>query len=93
MADQTSAKEMGVFDRFIGVFTSPRETFESIDRKPTWLFPLLLAIIIAVAGMYLTTDINMKDQETAIQYRMNSGELSDAQIQQYEASREMGQGF
>jgi len=31
--------------RFIGVITSPRETFEDIERRPAWLFPLIIYFV------------------------------------------------
>ena len=31
--------------RVVGVFFSPKNTFEEIVRKPTWIFPLILVVI------------------------------------------------
>jgi hypothetical protein len=39
--------------RFIGVFLSPGETFEDIVRKPDFLVPLILSIVIAVSATEL----------------------------------------
>jgi len=40
--------------RFIGVISSPRETFEDIDRRPAWLPPLIIYFVVfAIAfGFY-----------------------------------------
>ncbi|MDE3137153.1 MAG: YIP1 family protein [Acidobacteriota bacterium] len=38
--------ETGAFGRVVGALVSPRPTFESIARKPTWLLPLLLLLAI-----------------------------------------------
>ena len=38
--------ETGSFDRVVGAIVSPRPTFESIVRKPSWLLPLLLLVAI-----------------------------------------------
>jgi len=42
------------FGRIIGVIFSPKETFESIVRKPTWLVPIILLCLVqcAVVGIY-----------------------------------------
>ena len=42
------------FGRLIGAIFSPRETFESIARRPTWLVPIILlcAVQCAVIGIY-----------------------------------------
>lgn len=42
------------FGRVFGVFFSPKETFQSIARKPTWLVPVLLLCVaeLLVVGVY-----------------------------------------
>lgn len=40
---------LGPMQRLIGVLFSPTETFEDVNRKPTWIAPLLIAIITTVA--------------------------------------------
>src|SRR4051812_31445204 len=42
------------FQRIIGVLFSPDETFRSIARRPDWVVPLLLIVIIALANGILT---------------------------------------
>src|SRR5690349_24850575 len=37
------------FGRIIGVFFSPKATFEDIARKPSWLAPILLLTAIGLA--------------------------------------------
>jgi hypothetical protein len=39
--------------RFVGVFLSPGETFDDIVRKPDFLVPLILSIVIAVSATEL----------------------------------------
>ena len=53
MGNSTNEKEMGVLSRIIGVFSSPRETFVSLDRRPTWLVPFII-LVIAVVVMQVT---------------------------------------
>ena len=61
MSEVDSTKEMGVSGKVVGIFTSPRETFESIDQKPTWFIPFLIVVIISIVLQYFTMDIRMKD--------------------------------
>ena len=41
--------ESGAFGRIIGVLFSPKATFESIVRRPTWALPLILLCILQLA--------------------------------------------
>jgi hypothetical protein len=41
---------LGPIQRLTGILFSPGETFQDINRKPTWIVPTLIAIVIAVAG-------------------------------------------
>ena len=43
-----AAAEIGSFGRVVGAIASPRPTFESIVRKPTWLLPVLLMLVLNV---------------------------------------------
>jgi len=60
--EKTEAGEMSALGRLTGIFTSPRQVFESIDRKPTWLVPFLVTCVVAIALQVLIMDIGMKDQ-------------------------------
>ncbi|MGH9686787.1 MAG: YIP1 family protein [Candidatus Acidiferrales bacterium] len=42
----------GAWSRLLGVVVSPRATFESIGRKPSWLLPVLLIVFVNVAATY-----------------------------------------
>jgi hypothetical protein len=55
------SKEMGVFERITGVFISPKETFEAIDQKPTWLVPFIIIVVMTLGMAVLTRDIGMQD--------------------------------
>ncbi len=67
--ETTPVREMGVFGRIIGIFTSPRETFESIDRKPTWLVPFIINLVFVIVLQYLVMDIAIKDQIATMKAR------------------------
>lgn len=42
-------QSMGAFARVIGAIFSPRATFQDIARKPSWLLPLLILIILSMS--------------------------------------------
>ena len=50
---------LGPGQRLIGVLLSPGETFQDINRKPTWLAPMLIAIIVGVSSsLFLNWRVN-----------------------------------
>ncbi|HVA72251.1 MAG TPA: YIP1 family protein [Candidatus Limnocylindrales bacterium] len=54
MATTTAAvpetpQHIGAFGRVIGAIVNPRPTFEDIARKPSWLAPLLVMVILSIA--------------------------------------------
>jgi hypothetical protein len=53
---------LNAFGRIIGIFSSPKETFVSIDQKPTWLVPFLVTVIIAIGLNFLVMNIGIQDQ-------------------------------
>jgi hypothetical protein len=42
-------EKVNSFGRIIGVIFSPKQTFESIGRQPTWLAPVILTTLISLA--------------------------------------------
>ncbi|MFI5173571.1 MAG: Yip1 family protein [Terriglobia bacterium] len=40
-------------ERIIGVFISPKATFEDINRKPDWIVPAVLILLVALAITYV----------------------------------------
>ena len=48
-APVSSAAPKGLIARFIGVITSPRETFQSVAAHPKWLGMLTLTTVIVAA--------------------------------------------
>lgn len=41
------------FARIVGVLFSPKATFEDINRKPDWLVPLIVVVLIALISSYV----------------------------------------
>jgi hypothetical protein len=68
-APSEEKKEMGVFEKMAGVFISPRETFEAIDRKPTWLVPFIILVVMTLGMTLLTRDIGIQDMMAKFQAR------------------------
>ena len=51
--DQTPPEEparLGPHQRLVGVMFSPGETFADINRKPTWIAPVIIAVLTVVAS-------------------------------------------
>jgi len=47
---QSEPARLGPLQRLIGVLFSPGETFADINRKPTWLAPLLIAMVLGAGS-------------------------------------------
>ena len=84
-ADAKATKQMGVLGRIVGVFTSPRETFESVNQKPAWLVPFLIVVVVMIIMQFLAMDIGIKD-------RLAMMEARDMPAEQYEAARAQMEG-
>ena len=55
MQDQQIPEEparIGPFGRLTGTLLSPGETFEDINRKPTWIAPMIVAILAVLASTF-----------------------------------------
>ncbi len=72
------------FGRVIGVLFSPGKTFEDIVRKPSWLLPVILSIILGLlVGFALNQRINWRDYiNQQIEKSPRAAQLSAEQKQQ-----------
>ena len=75
---------MSFLQKLIAIFTAPRQAFESINVKPTWLAPYLIIVILSIALQYMLTDITMQDQIAMMEAKDMSAEQLDAVRQQLE---------
>ena len=48
-ASEAQARSISSFGRIIGVFFSPKNTFEDIVRKPSWVLPIVLLTVLSLA--------------------------------------------
>ena len=55
--EATPSKEMSAVNKIVGIFTSPREAFLSIDQKPSWLVPFIIGLIFFAFFQFMTMDI------------------------------------
>jgi len=78
--------ERSVVQNLIGVFTSPRETFEAIRAKPSWLIPFLLVCVVGFGSVYLTRNVRVQEQIERIQNNPNiPSEQADKIIERMES--------
>jgi uncharacterized protein YneF (UPF0154 family) len=74
VALQTEPQPTGPFSRLAGIFFQPRQTFEDINRRPTWAVVLILTILISLVGtlafMNLIGFENIMDQQIRDNPRM-----------------------
>jgi hypothetical protein len=85
-AETPSTSEMSTMQKIIGIFTSPRRTFEAIDQNPTWFLPYLIGIIFFLIFQFLTVDLQMD-------YRLEMMEArGDIPAEAMEAARAQMQG-
>jgi hypothetical protein len=52
---------MNFFNRFIGVISSPQETFKTLSEKPVWIDALIVILIAIVLFTHLTMPYTLKD--------------------------------
>ncbi len=65
MSTETTTSNGGgssAFQTIINVFLSPREAFEAVDRKPTWVLPFVILLIVTIASAIVVTPIAMEDR-------------------------------
>lgn len=80
------SSESGPLSRIIGVFTSPKLTFESIGRRPDWLIPFIIIVLLSGALTFfmqpiITTEAIQKQQEKMEERGMSADQI-DAAVEQ-----------
>ncbi len=73
-----SPKPLGVFERFIGVFTSPAATMRDIAAHPTWLPPMIIAVLVALVFSIFSQDLILERQRTEV--RKRNPEMTEQQL-------------
>ncbi|MCB9508807.1 MAG: YIP1 family protein [Deferribacteres bacterium] len=62
MKNDESASEMTGLQRLVAIFSAPTKAFASINRKPTFAFPIIFAICAVTALQLLTLDVQLSDR-------------------------------
>jgi len=80
------SNESGPLSRMMGVFFSPKLTFASIGRKPDWLIPFIIIILLAVISVYFMQPIiiseSLQKQHEKMEERGMSAEQMDTAAEQ-----------
>ncbi len=81
--ETTQVSEKNFIAKWIDVYFSPSETFDSLDRKPDWVLPLVLVAVLTVISFIL---IAPQIQEMQIQAMMDRGMSEDEAYQGIETA-------
>jgi Yip1-like protein len=71
---------IGPFGRIMGVFFSPKATFEDIARKPSWVVPMALLILISI-GLSVTL-VHRADWVEVTKEQITKSKFASRQIDQ-----------
>lgn len=67
-----SQRELNVVQKILGVFFSPTKTFESINRKPGWIVPIVVFLLITITVSIIANPILLPMQKEKILERMEA---------------------
>jgi hypothetical protein len=83
-APEAPGQSISAFGRIVGVFFSPKATFEDIVRKPTWLLPVaLMTVLSIIVSIGLNQRVNWRDfMSQQIEKSPRASQLSAEQKQQ-----------
>ena len=90
---EASAAAVSPFGRVRGVLFSPKSTFEDIVRKPSWLLPVAISILLGLfVGVAINQRVNWRDfMSQQIEKSPRAAQLSSEQKeQQIEAGAKFG---
>lgn len=80
--DTKNVEKSGPLALFTAVITDPEKAFKSINAYPSWIFPIMLSLLLGVVYMMTTQDIQFKMQR---EYILNSElipeEAKDTQLE------------
>ncbi len=88
MEENNTSKDLNVVQKMVGVFFSPKDTFEAIDRKPDWVAPLIVIVIFTLIFTMITMPITMPEQMEKQREKLEEKGMSDDQIDQAMATGE-----
>ena len=59
---QKEGSELGFWSKFGNIIVNPRKTFESLDKRPTWLMPMLIFVLIVVVTTQIMFPVLIEKQ-------------------------------
>ena len=80
--------DLNVIQKVVGVFFTPKETFQAIDRKPDWIVPMVIIIVISLLCTMLTLQYTMPEQMQKQREKLEERGMSNDQIDQALATGE-----
>lgn len=78
-----SGPALGFGGKLVNIFASPMKTFESLDKKPSWVAPLVIFILIAVIFTQLSLPVIMEGQREKILSNPSYTDEQRAAMEQY----------
>jgi hypothetical protein len=96
---QQQEAQAGAGSRLIGVLLSPGQTFADINRRPTWVFPILLSTLLAIAfisffnwrvkpdwGAFMKAQIEKRAQKTGTELTADDAQAQAEKLAAYPAT-------
>lgn len=90
--DAQARPAIGPFARIIGVFFSPKATFEDIVRKPSWVLPVILLTVLSI-GVSFSINQRVNWREFMAQQIEKSPQSANMSAEQKEQRIEGGAKF
>jgi hypothetical protein len=91
MEDKMEEKDLSIVQKAIGVFFSPNESFQVIDRKPDWIFPLVVIIILTLVFTMITLPYTLPEQMQKQRAKLEERGMADDDIDRaMETGEKMG---
>ena len=79
---QAERTEMNALQKLTGIFTDPGKTYEAVNKKPSWIVPLILMIVTIAAIQFFILDISLADRIKIMEARgMDPAQMDMAQQQ------------
>ncbi len=78
-AGEEGVEEAGFFTRWMWVYFSPRKAFTAVSRRPRWVVPFVLLIVLSAAMAHVTAPINREHMAQRIE---NSDSIPEEQKDQ-----------
>lgn len=77
----------GFISNFVNIFVNPHKTFAALDQKPTWLFPMIIMVLLSMAVTYISFPIIIQNQMESFR---NNPNISAEQLEVIEQRMDQG---